>query len=105
MQKPYDSELSIFMRSPMTPQKQALLDKVGRQAFEEQDKLSHKYDKIISAQEKKVHISPDFMGDNPDNNRVGTCYYVCAKCDAPLSDKSESIYCEKCENDASNQNK
>ena len=46
--KPYNSALSIFMRSPWTDEKRDLMEKVARQAFEEQDKLSKKYDEILA---------------------------------------------------------
>lgn len=28
----------------------------------------------------KVHIEKDFIGDNSKTQRIGTCYYVCTKC-------------------------
>ena len=46
--KPYNSALSIFMRSPWTDEKRDLMEKVAHQAFEEQDKLSKKYDEILA---------------------------------------------------------
>jgi hypothetical protein len=28
----------------------------------------------------KISMSPDFFGDNPKNMIIGTCYYICTKC-------------------------
>jgi L-lactate utilization protein LutB len=31
----------------------------------------------------KVDMSPDFIGDNPKTMQVGTCCYMCSKCNQP----------------------
>lgn len=33
--------------------------------------------------EIKTNMSPDFVGDNPENQIIGTCYYICTKCNQP----------------------
>jgi len=32
-------------------------------------------------------ISPDFIGDVPDQMQIGTCYYKCSKCNKPCDIK------------------
>lgn len=35
--------------------------------------------------EIKTNMVPDFIGDNPKNMIIGTCYYICTKCDEPCN--------------------
>ena len=44
---------------------------------------------------KKVYQAPDFIGDKPDENRDGTCYYICEECSKPLKD-NEGAVCDEC---------
>jgi len=37
-----------------------------------------------------VNISPDFIGDNPQTMRQGTCFFSCSKCGKPC-DAEETI--------------
>ena len=45
---------------------------------------------------KKVYCPADFIGDKEgDDDRIGTCYYVCWGCDSPLPDGYEA-HCPSC---------
>ena len=33
----------------------------------------------------RINLSPDFIGDNSTNQIMGTCYYICTKCNQPCS--------------------
>jgi len=36
--------------------------------------------KCCGAKVRYSDFSPDFIGDKPETQRIGTCYYICTKC-------------------------
>ena len=33
----------------------------------------------------KSNMSSDFIGDNPNTQKIGTCYYICTACEEPCN--------------------
>lgn len=38
-----------------------------------------------SAEVKYSNIAPDFIGDKSEEMKIGTCYYICTKCNEPCN--------------------